>query len=173
MSVLLSWLKPYEWAVWLVGFGLLIFSVWGYGHYQYTQGVNSVRIADLKAVAQVTIASSDATQKVITQYVPQVQYIQTQGQTIIKEVPTYVTKTDDSHCVVPLGFARLWNAANQMQLPPAASSTDGQASNVVLSDIAAQHATEATLTHLDEAQIQALQDWITAQQQAYQGKGPN
>lgn len=173
MSAILSWLKPYEWAVWLVGLGLLTFSVWGFGHFEYTQGVNSVRIADLKAVAQVTIASSDATQKVITQYVPEVQYIQTQGQTITHEVTKYVTKDADSHCVVPLGFARLWNSSNQMQLPPAASSTDGQASNVVLSDIAAQHTREATLTHLDEAQIQALQDWIRAQQQAYQGKGPN
>lgn len=171
MSALLSWLKPYEWIVWLVGLGLLVFSVWGFGHYEYTQGVNSVRIADLKAVAQVTIASSDATQKVITQYVPQVQYIRTQGQTITKEVPVYVTKDADTHCVVPLGFARVWNAANQMQLPPAASSTDGQASDIVLSDIATQHSREATLTHSDEAQIQALQDWILAQQQAYQGKG--
>ena len=173
MSALLSWLKPYEWIVWLVGLGLLVFSVWGFGHYEYTQGVNSVRIADLKAVAQVTIASSDATQKVITQNVPQVQYIQTEGQTITHEVTKYVTKDADSHCIVPLGLARVWDAANQMQLPPAASSTDDQASNIVLSDIAAQHATEATLTHLDEAQIQALQDWILAQQQAYQGKGPN
>jgi hypothetical protein len=173
MSALLSWLKPYEWIVWIVCLVLIVGSVWGYGHYEYRQGVNSVQLADTKAVLQVTLASSDATQRVITQYVPKVQYIQTQGQTITHEVVKYVTTKDDSRCTVNAGFVRMWNAANQMQFPAAASSTDGQASNVVLSDIAAQHATEATLTHLDEAQIQALQDWILAQQQAYQGKGPN
>jgi hypothetical protein len=49
--------------------------------------------------------------RVVTEYVDRVQVIEKRGQTIIKEVPVYVTNDDDAHCIVPAGFVRLHDAA--------------------------------------------------------------
>lgn len=49
--------------------------------------------------------------RIVTQYVDRVQVIEKRGETIIKEVPVYVTADDDARCAVPAGFIRLHNAA--------------------------------------------------------------
>jgi hypothetical protein len=128
MSALLSWLKPYEWIVWIVCLVLIVGSVWGYGHYEYRQGVASVQIANLKTDLKVTMDSAAVTQKSFTVDVPKIQYIQTQGQTITKQVPVYIHEKDDAACPIPAGFGSLLDAAAQgTPLPNSPSTSQGVA----------------------------------------------
>lgn len=68
------------------------------------------------------------TVKVVTEYVDRVRIVRQKGETIIKEVPKYVTKEDDARCgTIGAGFVQLWNAANEGELPDAARAPDAPA----------------------------------------------
>lgn len=100
--------------------------------------------------------------KVVTEYVDRVKVVYKQAAAIIKEVPVYVTKIDDSRCTINGGFVSVWNAANAgVPLSGTPSSADAAPSGIVLSDVAAQHVDESTYTRGLEAQLTALQDWAT------------
>lgn len=57
-------------------------------------------------------------------YLTQTRTIRERGQTIVREVPTYVTAKDDAACVVPAGAIRLLNAAARNELPKPSASPD-------------------------------------------------
>jgi len=57
-------------------------------------------------------------------YLTQTRTIRERGQTIIREVPKYVTAKDDAACVVPAGAIRLLNAAARNELPKPSASPD-------------------------------------------------
>lgn len=59
----------------------------------------------------------EVTEKVVTKWRTVDRIIEKQGETIIKEVPIYVTAQDDAACRVPAGFIRLWNDANTGNIP--------------------------------------------------------
>lgn len=104
-----------------------------YGAYRH--GKNEVREEwDLeKAETAEYIARLEANQgketiRTITEYVDRVKVVNVKGDTIIKEVPKYVTVQDDTRCgVIGDGFVRLWNAANQNELPGAPGAADAGA----------------------------------------------
>lgn len=147
---------------------LVIFvGVWTYGEVQYHKGEASEQLLIQKSTAKIQQASGKVTERVITQYVPQVQVIQGKTQTIIKKVPVYVTQVDDSHCTIPNSFVQLWNDSNQMQLPGSAVTVPGGPSLVVLSEVATQHAQEAGICLANEARIRATTEWLKAQQAVY------
>ena len=101
-----------------------------YGAYRH--GKNEVREEwDLeKAETAEYIARLEANQgketiRTITEYVDRVKVVNVKGDTIIKEVPKYVTVQDDTRCgVIGDGFVRLWNAANQNALPDSSRGAD-------------------------------------------------
>ena len=101
-----------------------------YGAYRH--GKNEVREEwDLeKAKTAEYIARLEANQgketiRTITEYVDRVKVVNVKGDTIIKEVPKYVTVQDDTRCgVIGDGFVRLWNAANQNALPDSSRGAD-------------------------------------------------
>ncbi|MFG9976644.1 hypothetical protein ACG3QR_33335, partial [Pseudomonas aeruginosa] len=67
--------------------------------------------------------------RVVTEYVDRVQVIEKRGQTIIKEVPIYVSETADRACPVPAGFVRLHDAvAAGLPAPGSAGAADEAAS---------------------------------------------
>ena len=106
------------------------------------------------------VTQTQVTERVVTKYVPQVEKIYVQGKEVVKRIPVYITKADDSRCVINNGFVRVWNAANAgMSLPATPSSVDEKASAVILSDVEAEHATEATLCRAVTKQLEALQEW--------------
>lgn len=166
--ILPSWLRPYIWGA--VGLLVIFVGIWIYGEKRYIQGED--HITSVIAIQQIKVqkASQQVTEKVITQYIPQVQYIQGKTQTIIKKVPIYVTQKDDSSCSIPNGFVWLWNNANQVQLPSNSASTPGGSSDVVLSDIAAQHTTETGICLANEARIWATVEWLRQQKALYDSK---
>ena len=104
-----------------------------YGAYRH--GKNEVREEwDLeKAEIAEYITRLEANQgketiRTITEYVDRVKVVNVKGDTIIKEVPKYVTKEDDARCgTIGAGFVQLWNAANEGELPAASRDPDAPA----------------------------------------------
>jgi len=58
------------------------------------------------------VKQEQASVKTVTQYVDKVRVVRQKGETVIKEVPVYITKDVDSGCVIPNTFGLLWNASN-------------------------------------------------------------
>lgn len=152
----------------LTALGILIFlwvaSVTGIGLKYYNKGIEHQRALDAKVIEKQWQKQDKVTTQIVTKYIPQIQKIQGDTITIVKKVPIYVTRKDDSLCPIPNGFVSLWNAANQMPVSNASSGVDAGTSKVVLSDIATEHATEAGITHADETQLEALQEWVREQE---------
>lgn len=167
-ALLPSWIRPYIWGA--VGVLVIFVGVWIYGERRYVQGEDHITTIMAAQETKVLKLSNQVTEKVITQYVPQVQYIQGKTQTIIKKVPVYVTQKDDSACTIPNSFVWLWNNSNQVQLPGDTASVPGGTSDVVLSDIATQHATEAGICLTNEARIRATTQWLKQQKALYDSK---
>ena len=147
---------------------LLLAFIWGL--HEHYEGILYQKAQEKAAVVKVDQKAAIVTTKIVTQYVPQIEYIKGETVTITKKVPVYVTKKDDSKCTVGNGFVGLWNATNKMQLPASAGTVDDRPSPVVLSDIAAQHTAEVSVCTATEAQRDALKAWILGQQKAYNGK---
>ncbi len=78
------------------------------------------------AQAQLTEAQAKVVTKVEVQYRDRIKVIKEKGDTIIKEVPVYVTEQDARRFGVNVGFVRLYNAASlRASLPePPLSLTD-------------------------------------------------
>lgn len=70
------------------------------------------------AVAKVVHAEQkETTKEVVVEYRDKIKEVKVKGDTIIKKVPVYVTKEDDSKCIVPDGFVRVWNEGNDITVP--------------------------------------------------------
>lgn len=151
----------------IIPIAAIIAAFFVYGAAEYNKGVSTTKAQYANQVAKTNTASIKATTQVVTKYIDRVQVVKEKGDTIIKKVPVYVTKEDDTKCVINTGFVQLWNDANQMRISDPASITNETASSVVLTDVAAQHAAEAKLAHQTEEQLISLQDWIVQQQAAY------
>lgn len=165
LTLLPTWLK--ELLVGLLAFLLAILAGYLYGEYKYNEGKKSEMALQVTLETKVDASSLAATAPIVfTLEQAQVKY-QASTNTIIKEVPTYVTREDDSKCPVPNSFVSLWNAANQVWVPGDTATVPSGTSQVVLSDIATQHAVEAGLLHNDEAMIEAMQMWLETQQEVY------
>lgn len=147
---------------------ILLAFIWGL--HEHHEGVLYQKAEDAKVVIKTEQKAAIVTTKIVTQYVPQIQYVKGETITITKKVPVYVTKTDDSKCTVGNGFVVLWNTTNKMQLPSSAGTVDDRPSPVVLSDIAAQHTAEVGVCTATENQRDALKAWILGEQKAYNGK---
>jgi len=164
---MLAYFKTYEFFIIIIIILLSIFGVWGYGKWEFHEGVLEQLSKDKTASLVVQAKGQVVTTKVITRYLTRVQVVHDVGATIIKKVPIYVTHKDTSRCIVNNGFVQLWNDANKMQLSNSPDATNEGASPVVLTDIATQHASESNLYWQQYEQLKALQDWITQEQKAY------
>lgn len=87
--------------------------------------------------------------------------IQIVTRTLIKEVPIHVTREADAHCVVPLGFVRLHDAAATGGPAPSYASGESpdQASGTDLSTVAGTVADNYGYARELEAQVTGWQDW--------------
>ena len=150
--------------LWLMIFGaLVVIGFIFYGHIRYEQGKKDLQDQQSLQVRYITKERKVVTTKVVNHYVDRIKYIKVKGKTIVEKVPVYVTKKDDSSCTINNGFVRLWNYSNRMQVPPAASSVDESPSDVVLSDVAAQHGKEVQACYETREQLINLQDWVKEQ----------
>jgi hypothetical protein len=107
------------------------------------------------------LAANKASEHIVTVYVDRVQVVHEVGSTITKEIPVYVNAQADARCIVPLGFARVHDAAAAV-LPAPPGSTDAQPSGLALSTVAGTIVDNYTTCHGTSAQLTALQDWVRA-----------
>ena len=146
---------------------VLVLMIFFNGKIQYWRGEHSVRVADTKVVTVVKKETGAVTVKIVKEYVPVIKTIQLAGKTIVKKVPIYVTQKDNNAALINNGFVSLWNSANKMQLPDSSEADNEGRSQVVLSDIAAEHSKEATICTETEQQRDALKSWILGQEAVY------
>jgi hypothetical protein len=128
-----------------------------------SHGQNVILNRQADALQKYSLRTKKVTTEVITVYKDKIKTVYIKGDTIIKEVPVYVTQKDDSRCIVNNGFVSLWNASNKMSVPGAPSISDRTPSSVILSDIAAQHSRESLICHATEQKLLSLQDWLLKQ----------
>ena len=156
---LIPW--PYRWlalvllAAALIGFGW----VEGAGHVQ-AQWDAAVQKQTLQATA-IRERQAQATVKVVTQYVDRVRVVREKGDTIIKEVPVYVSVQADAACTINRGFVRLHDAAAAGELPEPARDADAATAGIALSAVAGTVTANYQACHENAEQLRALQTWIS------------
>ena len=120
---------------------------------------NAVAVAKAeKAAAELKTAQGIVTVKTVTEYVDRVQIVREKGATIVKEVPIYVPNTDPD---LSGGWRILHDSAAQGVLPDPARIADAE--SVPAPDAAATVASNYTICHETEAQLEALQSWVREQ----------
>lgn len=90
---------------------------------------------------------------------------------VTKVVPHEVIVKSDLACGdLPTWLVELWNSGNKASVPDAAKGVDARPTDVVLSDVAAQHDREAELVAKEELQLARLKQWIRDQYRLVNGK---
>jgi hypothetical protein len=84
-------------------------------------------------VTQVAQARERVVTKVEIQYRDRIQIVREKGETIVKEVPVYVSAETDRRFPVPRGFVRVHDAAAAGEPAGAPAESDGEAAGVVAS----------------------------------------
>jgi len=94
-----------------------------------------------------TVRLADARFRVVTQtevkYRTRIKQVEVKGATIIKEIPVYVTPTDDATYPVPVGFVRNYTAAWSNTAAGPAAESDRRPSGVPLSVVGQADAANA------------------------------
>jgi hypothetical protein len=115
-------------------------------------------------------AQADATSKVEAEATLQQERIRTVTQTIIREVPVYVSPETDARFPVPVGLVRVHDAAAAGDpLPEPSSEPDdapgnAEASTVTASQLALTLTENYGVCTAELARFGKLQDWIKTQQ---------
>ncbi len=150
------------WACW----GALIVLAIAVGIYCWVEGAASVQLRwDLEraeqavAVTDMARRRSEATVRVVTEYVDRVKIVREKGAEIVKEVPVYVPF---GSCDLPGGFRLLHDAAAGNTIPDPARIADA-------APVSAQTVTTAvignyTVCNETAEQLSGLQAWVRAQQ---------
>lgn len=113
--------------------------------------------------------------RVVTEYVDRVRYVETRGATIIKEVPVYVSAKADAACTVNAGFVRLHDAAAtgaELAAPGRSSAADEAPSGIALSAVAATTVANYTACSANAEQLSKLQEYVRSYQAKQEGKAP-
>ena len=130
-------------------------------HYRITAAEARATAAEAAArTLQGQLEQKQASDHIVVQYVDRVQVVHDIGATLTKEIPVYVTAHADARCVVPVGFARVHDAAAAGVLPGAPGAADAQPSSLALSAVAGTVVDNYTTCHTTAAQLTALQDWV-------------
>lgn len=157
---------PFQYKI--IGYVVICISIFFFGYFKgssYEQHkIQKEQISNLSKIIKQKEQQHNITEKVVTQYVDRIKIVKEKADTIIKEIPVYVTQDNDNQCIVPDGFRLLWNASNRGETVSEASRyIDENPNNVVLSDIARQHSKESENCRETEQQLIHLQDWVREQ----------
>ena len=133
-------------------------------HYQTLQDAQALSDAKSQVILQMGKSEVITADVGKTDAVAQAQ-IQTVTQTIIKEVPVYVTKKSNDRCTIPNGFVQLHDAAASgvSPIPDATSGADDPASGVDLSKVASTVASNYGTCNQVRQSLSDLQQWVADQ----------
>ncbi|KAG0272895.1 hypothetical protein BGZ97_010857, partial [Linnemannia gamsii] len=95
--------------------------------------------------AQLTEAQYKIATRVEIKNRDRIKIVKEKGDTIIKEVPVYVTQTDTDRFGVNVGFVRHYNAAFAGKSAGPAAKSDREPTNISLAEIAAINAFNASV----------------------------
>ena len=158
---------PYKTIVQVLSIAVIAFSLYMEGGIANEEEWKlKVKEAEAKTAQKETLAA-ETTVQVVTKYVKKIETIKEKGDVIIKEIPTYITKVDDSKCAVPNGFVMLHDSASRNEVPDTARSTNAGASNVKISEVAGTVVDNYTTYYQVSEQLKALQQWVKEQQSIY------
>lgn len=147
-------------AVVLLGFGWVKGASHVQGEWDAAIGKQALQVATVK------VKQAEATVQVVTKYVDRVKVVRETGDTIIKEVPVYVTAEAEAACVLSRGFVRLHDAAAAGRIPEPAGGADASPAGIALSSVAGTVADNYGRCHENAEQLTALQEWVMAQEAA-------
>jgi len=102
------------------------------------------------------------TSKIQIEYRDKIVEIKTVGETIIEQVPVYITKEDDAKCTINTGFVELHNAAAEGRMPNPGGPTvsNGGPSGVPLSAVGRTVVGNYNNCHVIRQQLSSLQAWV-------------
>lgn len=163
MIELLKRLAPSDSLLWAVGIVVCVFSLgvaWLRGaehERQRWEALDARKEDQFLAAIQRAAKVED---RVIYQTVDRWRTVVEKGETIIREVPRYVTVESDRRCIVPAGFARVHDAAaDNSVLPAPASGADEADSQIALSAVARTVAANYQQYHEVRTMCEGLQAW--------------
>lgn len=163
----IPFVRTYTFPLKVVAILVLVFGVYMEGGIT-NQDKWEAKVAEVKLeAAQKETAAAETTVKVVTKYVKQIQVVKETGDVIIKEIPTYITKVDDSKCVVPNGFVLLHDSASRNEVPDTTRAPDEGASKVKISGVAETVIDNYTTYYQVSEQLKSLQQWVKEQQNNY------
>lgn len=142
----------------------LVVSAMGFGYVKGARHVqdqwDSAVVKDQLTTARIRQRQAAAPVKVVTKYVDRIKVVHETGETIVKEVPVYVSKESDAACIINRGFVRLHDNSASGRLPDAPGATDAAPAGIALSTVAATVADNYERCHENAAQLEALQTWV-------------
>jgi len=126
--------------LWKVGSALILFLCfagffWMMGDRHGTEKLSKFIVAQATSSSKVVAKQNEISRKTEVQVRTEVKVVRVKGDTIIKEVPIYVTQIDDSRCIIPNGFVRLHTAAAENTTAGPPTESDRAASPYTLSEI--------------------------------------
>ncbi|MBX9900797.1 MAG: hypothetical protein K2Y28_08445 [Burkholderiaceae bacterium] len=118
-------------------------------HGERIAGEKHIEYVSAQAAQSVKIVKAQAKVVVETQvkYVDRIKKIYIKGEIIEKQVPIYVTQSDNAACVVNTGFVRVHDAAWTNTIAGPAADTDREPVAVSLAEVAETEAHNATSCH--------------------------
>ncbi|UUM20895.1 hypothetical protein [Mycoavidus sp. SF9855] len=122
------------------------------GSFYYGPRIQKERLALVHYKVQLAIAHAQLTEaqtKVVIQteiqYRERIKIVKEKGDTIIKEMPVYVTQADTANFGVNIGFVRHYNAAFSGEPAGAASDFDRESPGISLAELAEVNALNANV----------------------------
>ncbi len=97
------------------------------------------------AHAQLTEAQAKVVIQTEIQYRDRIKIVKEKGETIIKEIPVYVTRADTERFGVNVGFVRHYNAAFTGQPTGVAAGSDREPAGISIAEIAETNAYNASV----------------------------
>lgn len=113
--------------------------------------------------AQASAASAAVTTVEVVKYVDRVRLVRERADTVVKEIPSYVSPAADAACTVPAGFVRVHDAAARAEDAGPAGGDDDAATGIALSAVTETVAGNYGTCNLIREQLIGLQGWIEAQ----------
>ena len=165
----IPFISQYKLPVQVASVILLVFGVYMEGGVS-NQEKWEAKVAEVKLqMAKKDAASSDATVKVVTKYVTNVEVVKQKGESIVKEIPKLITASADGQCVIPNGFVLLHDSASHNEVPDSSGVTNDAASGVKLSGVAETITENYTTYYKVAEQLKSLQEWVKEQKRIYNG----
>lgn len=119
---------------WVLPITLLLALIAALMHSSYKSGFDSAQLKHQNELTkqnlyidELKVKATQLTTQTTVQYVDRIRVVKEKGDTIVKQIPIYITTVDDSNCNIPDTFGLLWNASNAAAIDVSpTSNTDGE-----------------------------------------------